>query len=166
MPSYKDFFKHVEQSAKKEERERSREETLRRVSEKLAERLGTSPVQALQMVQEKLSSSPKKAINEWMEASSKKKSKRKKSVDKVVGRLKDEADAPSVGDKVRIEYDREPLTPSQEKINGSEGKVAVRDPFSKGSQRARYTVEITSPEEDMPPTVNNLLPGEVVPVEE
>jgi len=71
----------------------------------------------------------------------------------------------SVGDKVKIEFNedaRGSLTPRQEELNGSKGKIAVRDPFSKGSQRARYTVDLIDSEKG---TVNNLTPGEVTKIE-
>ena len=163
--NYRDYFRHIEESAKQKESERSTEKRLEEVADQLAERFGVSPVRALRIVQERLSEGPTKTLREWMEAKEDKTKETKKSVDSVIRRLKDEADAPSVGDTVKVQFDeggRGTLTPRQEEINGSEGVVKIRDPFSRGSQRARYTVEIT--ETDEPQTVNNLTPGEVTRV--
>lgn len=105
---------------------------------------------------------PVTLIREWMRKVENASKKRKESVDQVVDRLKDEANAPSVGDKVKIQFNkssRSSLTPDQKEINGSKGTVKVRDPFSVGSQRARYTVEVT--QNGNPKMIHNLTPGEV-----
>jgi hypothetical protein len=162
---YRDFFRHIQQSAKKEQSERSTEERLAEIADRLAEQFGVSPVRALRVVQERLSEGPTETLREWMEAKEDKTKQTKKSVDSVIRRLKDEANAPSVGDTVKVQFDEEArgtLTPRQEEINGAKGVVKIRDPFSRGSQRARYTVEIA--ETDEPQTVNNLTPGEVTRV--
>lgn len=163
MPSYKDFFYHVQRRAQEEKKERSREERLERLSEKLAEKFDVSPVKALQMVQERLEESPKTVLREWMRKVDEAPNKR--NVDSVIERLKDEADAPSVGDEVKVKFEREHLTPRQEELDGSKATVKVRDAFSKGSQRARYTVEVHESETEVPQTINNLTPGEIVPLD-
>jgi hypothetical protein len=162
---YKDFFRHVEKRAKNKQKEDEKETKIRKAAEKLAEKYDVSSVKALQVIQKRLSGDPTSQILEWKKAENQKQSETKKSVDSVISRLKDETSAPSVGDKVKIEFNedaRGSLTPRQEELNGSKGKVAVRDPFSKGSQRARYTVDLTDSEKG---TVNNLTPGEVTKIE-
>ena len=109
---------------------------------------------------------PRSLISEWMQKVEEAPKERKKSVDRVIERLKDESDAPSVGDEVKIDFNetsRPALTPQQEEIDGSTGTVRVRDPFSKGSQRARYTVEVQ--QDGKPKMIHNLTPGEVKVVE-
>jgi len=59
------------------------------------------------------------------------------------------------------------LTPFQKQVDGSEGVVRVRDPFSHGSQRSRYSVELTDvkvTEQGDTHMLHNLLPGEVYPL--
>lgn len=166
---YKDFFRHVERKIQEQEKSKTQEERLSVLSEKLANRFNISSVEALKMIQEKLSDGPQNVLKEWKQKVKEAPKKRKKSVDSVIERLKDESNAPSVGDKVKIEFDesaRGNLTPKQEELNGKKGEVKIRDPFSKGSQRARYTVELFDSEIDeagLPLTVNNLTPGEVKP---
>lgn len=162
---YRDFFSHIEKRAKKQKRA---EEKLRKASEKLAERLDISTVEALSRIQNRLAEDPQSVLQEWREAKKEAPRRRKQSVDNVIERLKDEADAPSVGDKVEIQFNEEArgyLTPQQKELNGQKGEVKVRDPFSSGSQRSRYTVEVIG-EGGEPHTVHNLTPGEVIPTDE
>mgnify|MGYP006433030079 FL=1 len=106
---------------------------------------------------------PRALIVEWMKQVDEATEERKESVDYIIERLKDKANAPSVGDEVVIEFDRETLMPDQEEINGSKGTVKIRDGFSKGSQMARYTVEVMQGGE--PKLIHNLTPGEVKPTD-
>lgn len=161
---YRDYFRHIERRVKQKQEEKKRERKIRRAAEKLAERLDTSSVQALSKLQE----SPEIILEHWRREVNEAPEKRERSVQKVMGRLKDEANAPSVGDEVKVEFERENMTFQQKEIDGSKGTVKIRDPFSMGSQRATYTVEIheSETESGMPVTINNLTPGEVVPVNE
>jgi len=144
---YKDFFRHIEEKVQKQNR-------LRKVSKKLSERLEISQVEALSKIQDR------PMLREWMEVE-----KQASSTSETIQRLKDKANAPSVGDTVEVRFDEEArghLTPQQKEINGKKGIVEVRDAFSKGSQRARYTVEVTG-EDGQPFKIHNLTPGEVIP---
>lgn len=168
---YKDFFRHLEEKAERQKQSTFQKRRLSVLSEKLAERFDISSVEALRVIQEKLSESPRDVLREWRQKVNEAPKKRKDSVDSVIERLKDESDAPSVGDRVKVEFNKDArgnLTPKQEELNGKKGEVKIRDPFSKGSQRARYTVEIFESELDengLPLTVNNLTPGEVKPLD-
>jgi len=97
-----------------------------------------------------------KKLMEWTEAG-----KSKAPDEAILDRIKDGANAPSVGDKVKIQFDEQSrghLTPNQKEINGKSGEVKTRTPFKTGSQFARYSVEIDNSEQ----TVHNLSPSEVV----
>ncbi len=98
-----------------------------------------------------------KKLMEWTEAG-----KSKAPDEAILDRIKDRANAPSVGDKVKIQFDEQSrghLTPNQKDIDGKSGEVITRTPFKTGSQFARYSVEIDGSEQ----TVHNLSPSEVVP---
>ena len=155
---YKDFFQHIERRVEKKNKRRASEDLIRNASEKLAERLNISTVEALSLIQERLDEKPKSVIREWMKA----KKENKKPLDG--RRLKDKADAPTVGDSVKIQFNEKArgghLTPQQKKMNGRKGTVKNRDPLSTGSQRARYTVEVVG-EGGNPHKIHNLTPGEV-----
>lgn len=179
-PNYKDFFKHVEESVREKEEkndeERSREEkleTLRRVGERIAEETDLTPIQALRRITEAAEEgNPTTVITEWMRKAGDAREERREEVEDVIGRLKDEANAPDVGDKVRVEFNetaRGYLTPFQQQVNEKEGVVRVRDPFSSGSQRSRYSVELSNSvntEHGDTHMVHNLLPGEVIRIED
>lgn len=150
---YRDFFRHIEKRVEKRKRKESR---LRAVSQRLAEKLDVSQLEALSKLQNR------PMLREWMEAE---KQKDEQFGDNLIRRLKDKSDAPSVGDTVKVQFNEKArgyLTPQQENINGRKGTVTIRDGFSKGSQRARYTVEVTG-EDGQPHTIHNLTPGEVNP---
>lgn len=115
------------------------------------------------LIEQKQMKDPRALIVEWMKQVDEATEERKESVDYIIERLKDKANAPSVGDEVVIEFDRETLMPDQEEINGSKGTVKIRDGFSKGSQMARYTVEVMQGGE--PKLIHNLTPGEVKPTD-
>lgn len=162
-PSYADFFLYEEESS-----ERTEEDVLREVTEEVANRTGYSQVQVLNRIKEYLvDGGRRQVIREWMRAAGDARESRREEVDDIVDRLKDEANAPETGDRVRIKFNetaRGSLTPFQEQVDGSEGVVRVRDPFSHGSQRSRYTVELSSvknTEHGDTHMVHNLLPGEV-----
>lgn len=158
---YKDFFGHIKRRVEKKNKKRASENLIRDASERLAERLNISAVEALSLIQERVSENPKSVLREWMKA------KESKQPSTNGERLKDKTNAPGVGDSVKIQFDEKArggyLTPQQEKMNGRKGTVKIRDPFSAGSQRARYTVEVVG-EGGNPHTIHNLTPGEVNPV--
>lgn len=148
---YKDFFLHLEQ--KEEARPKNR---VKELAEMISKKLDISVVQALSEIQ----NSPESVIKEWKKAGS------ESEPTGLLDRIKDSADAPSVGDEVKIQFDeasRGFLTPRQESANGETGTVHSRDEFKTGSQLARYTVEIK--EDGQLRRIQNLTPGEVVPTD-
>lgn len=103
-----------------------------------------------------------KKLMEWTEAG-----KEKPPDEAILDRIKDNAESPSVGDKIKIEFDRPHLTRRQKELDGAKGTVEIRESFRTGSQYARYSVEIEPSETESgnPQMVHNLNPSEVVPVE-
>lgn len=169
-PDYRDFFHHIEESV--DGREKLLEK-LRLVSEKVSKKTDLTPIKALQRIMGAVEKGdPKGVIREWMRKAGDARVERREEVESVIERLKDESNAPDVGDRVRIDFNetaRGYLTPRQEQFDGKEGVVKVRDPFSYGSQRSRYTVELSdSVNEGNGDTrmVHNLLPGEVIRIED
>lgn len=155
---YKDFFRHVKRRVERQKRKRESENLIHEASEKLAERLDISTVEALSLIQRRLDENPKSVVKEWMKV-------KESGSEPLDGeRLKDKADAPSVGDPVKVQFNEKArgghLTPQQKKMNGREGTVKARDSLSTGSQQARYTVEIVG-KDGNPHTIHNLTPGEV-----
>jgi hypothetical protein len=147
---YKDFFLHLQ------ERQNSAESRIEELAEKLSETSDVSVVRALSAIQDSPS-----VLKEWKEMGS------DAEPEDLLDRIKDSANAPSVGDEVKIQFDeasRGFLTPRQENVNGETGVVKERQEFKTGSQLSRYTVEIKG--EEGPHRIHNLTPGEVVPTEE
>jgi len=172
-PNYRDFFRHVEKSVEENSQNESTMEKLRLVSEKVAEKTDLTPIEALRKMTGAVEEGdPKDVIREWMRRAGDVREERREEVEQVISRLKDEANAPDVGDRVQIDFNeisRGYLTPYQEQVDGKEGVVRVRDPFSYGSQRSRYTVELSdsvNTEHGNTQMVHNLLPGEVIRIED
>ena len=88
MVKYKNFFEHIKRRVEKKNKKRASENLIRNASEKLAERLDISTVEALSLIQEKVGENPKSVIREWMKA----KEENKKPLDG--GRFKDKATKP------------------------------------------------------------------------
>lgn len=171
-PTYRDFYLY-ESKDRQQQDSSSTVNKLREAAEELAERTSLSQVQALEKIKEYLvDGGRREVIREWMRAAGDIREKKREEVEGIVDRLKDEAHAPEVGDRVYIKFNetaRGTLTPFQEQVDGSEGVVRVRDPFSYGSQRSRYTVELSDvkvTEQGDTHMVHNLLPGEVYPVDD
>jgi hypothetical protein len=88
----------------------------------------------------------------------------KREVDEVVSKLIQENEGPDQGDRVRLTLDRETMTPAQREMNGQEGVVIIKDPFSYGSDHVRYSVRFDSPVETADGdyyTINNLTPEDI-----
>lgn len=104
---------------------------------------------------------PTTLLSEWMEAGKSKPAKKA-----ILDRMKSKANAPSVGDKVKIQFDKQGrgfLTDRQKEIDGAKGTVKIRDALRTGSQFERYTVEIhpSETESGEPRRIHNLTPSEV-----
>lgn len=145
---YKDFFLNLRERV--DEKESSTENRIKRLAEKVSEKTDVSVVKVLSAI------NSTRLLEEWKEAESEATAK------DLIDRIKDSPDAPSVGEEVKVQFDKASrgfLTPRQEDINGKTGIVKSRQKFKTGSQMGRYTVEVKK--EDGPYKVHNLTPAEV-----